>query len=402
MKWLYAQELWRYLDRNKKRTFIAIAGIALGVLSLVLMSGISGAMREKTLHELGKFGSRIIVVAPGEVVSLEHKTAQIGMVRTLKNSDAIAIAQKIDGIESVSMLRSDMLLVSTKKRAEPSNVMGVEPTFVSLMDLKVAHGRGLLDEDCAKMRKVAVIGSKVAADFFPDSSAVGKIMTIANIPFRIVGVLAVKGSVGMEDYDHTILVPIKLMQKLLSPSDWLDGIFILSKDSTMNKKVIAQTSALLGLRHGKKDFTVMGYEAASGTSAQMEHLFSVLSVIVAAIAYSVGALGIVAIMALSMYERLIEIAIKRVAGATRRDIFFQFFFESTILSLSGAIFGGGVALLFLVVVEIFARWPFYIPFEMLLFSISLSVFIGILASLYPARRAVALEPVKILKMYEES
>jgi putative ABC transport system permease protein len=402
VKWLYIEELWRYLGRNRKRTFIAIAGIALGVLSLVLMSGISGAMRAKTLTELGKFGSRIIVVSPGELVVLGHKTAQIGTVHTLTQNDAHAIVQKIDGVASASVLKNGTLPVSTRRRAESSNVMGVEPSFVTLMDLELACGRGLLKEDEQKLRKVVVVGSRIASDFFGDSCPAGEKLTIADIPFRVVGVLAPRGSVGMEDYDRTILVPFSVMQRLLTPGDWLDGIFLLSAKVSKNDMVISQTSQLLKRRHGKKDFTVMGYEEASGTSAQMEHLFSILSVIVAAIAYSVGALGIVAIMALSMYERLIEIAIKRVAGATRRDLFFQFFFESTILSLAGALFGAVVALLLLVIIEIAAGWPLFFPFGTLLFSIFLSMLIGIVASLYPARRAMGLEPVKILKMYEES
>ena len=169
----------------------------------------------------------------------------------------------------------------------------------------------------------------------------------------------------------------------------------------MNGEVIEQTKALLLARHGKKDFTVMAYEEAAGSTAEMEHLFSILSIIVAAIAYSVGALGIVAIMALSMYERLIEIAIKRVVGATRRDLFYQFFFEATFLALAGAAIGALAAVTVVFGVEAIAGWPFYLPVRTLLLAIALSMGIGILASIYPARRAMHLEPVKILKLYEE-
>ncbi|WP_201352622.1 ABC transporter permease [Hydrogenimonas urashimensis] len=401
MKWLYTEELFRYLQRNRKRTFISIAGIALGVFSLVVMSGISGAMTKKTLEELGKFGSRLVIAAPGDLVVFGHKRAQIGTVHTLNLADADAIAEKIPHVGDVSPLRAVTLPTESEKHAQPESVMGVSPSFTRLLDLEPACGRGLIPQDLRSLRKVAVIGSRIAADFFEDSCPIGKMLTISDIPFRVIGVLAPRGSVGMEDYDSTILVPVSVAQRLLSRSDWLDGIYILTDSEAFNEEVIAQTEALLRVRHGKKDFTVMAYEAAAGTTADMEHLFSVLSIIVAAIAYSVGALGIVAIMALSMYERLIEIAVKRVVGATRRDLFFQFFFESTMLALSGAMMGAIAATVVVFGVEAAAGWPFYLPVGTLFLSMALSVGIGILASLYPARRAMHFEPVTILKLYEE-
>ncbi|WP_457593739.1 ABC transporter permease [Hydrogenimonas sp.] len=400
MNLLYIESLLSYLRRNKKRTFISIAGIALGVLSLVAMSGLSGAMTKDTLRQLGKFGTRMIIAAPGDLVVIGHKSAQIGAVHTLTLSDAEAVRQKIAGVEEVSALKSANAQVQTRKMGKPANIMGVDATFIGMMDMALACGRGLLREDVTFRRKVAVLGSRSTKDFFDGECPVGEMIDIAGVPVRIVGVLKPRGSVGMEDYDAMVLLPLPVVSRLIDRSDWLDGIFILSRDEALNGEVIAQTRGLLRMRHGKKDFTVMDYEAASGSGVQMEHLFSVLSIIVAAIAYSVGALGIVAIMALSMYERLIEIAVKRVVGATRRDIFIQFLFESTLLSLAGALLGAAVAVTVVLSVEVLAGWPLYLPWGMLLFSMALSALIGVAGSIYPARRAMKFEPVKILKIYE--
>ncbi|SMC08529.1 ABC transporter permease [Nitratiruptor tergarcus] len=400
MKWLYWQEFWQYLAQNKKRAFIAIAGIALGVLSLVLMSGISGAMRQKTLQDLGAFGSRIIVVAPGELIVFSHKSVTMGNVQTLTVADAKAIEQKIAGIEGTAVLKNAILSVITPKRSEPRTIMGVDSAFFRLIDFSFTCGGTFLDS--AMMQKTAIIGSQTKEDFFNTPCPLGEDLLIANIPFRITGVLAPRGNVGMEDYDSTIYIPIKLMQRLLTKSDWLDGIFVLSQKSSLNKTLIQQIKDLLKKRHGKEDFTVMEYEAASGTSAKMEKLFSILSILVAAIAYSVGVLGIIAIMALSVYERVIEIAIKRVVGARKRDLFLQFFTESLLLSSAGAIFGAFVALILLGFIEYFAHWPLYIPLQTLIIAITLSIIIGIIASIYPALKAISFEPLTILKLYEES
>ena len=401
MKRLYLDELLRYLRQNRKRTFISILGIALGVLSLVLMSGISGAMMKQTLSELGKFGTRIVIVSPGELIVFGHKSTRIGAVQTLRRRDLRALVEKIEGIEAASPLRSSTLNLESGRLSRSGEVMGVDQAFAPLMDLDPACGRGLRSKDITEMHKVAVIGSRTAEDFFGEACPVGKTLMINEIPFRVVGVFEPRGSVGMEDYDATVAVPVSVAQRLLTHSRWLDGIFILTRSASANREVIRQIRELLLSRHGKKDFTVMGYEAVSGTNAQMERLFSILSIIVAAIAYSVGALGIIAIMALSMYERLIEIAVKRVVGATKRDLFFQFFFESVLLALSGAFLGAFIAIAIVLGLELIAGWPLYLPWEMLLLSIALSVVIGTLASIYPARHAMNLEPVRILKLYEE-
>ncbi|BCD60975.1 MULTISPECIES: ABC transporter permease [unclassified Nitratiruptor] len=396
MKWLYIEELYAYLARNKKRTAIAIAGIALGVLTLVLMSGISGAMRQKTLQELGTFGSRLIVIAPGDLIVFGHKSATLGNVQTLTISDAVAIRDKIESVEGIALMKNAMLPVSTKKRLEPREIIGVDSAFFSLLDFTFLCGGTFTD-----FQKVAVIGSQTTKDFFDTSCPLGQHICIAKIPFAIRGVLAPRGNIGMEDYDSTLFIPIRVMQRLLTKSNWLDGIFVLSKSSDQNRFLIKQISDLLQKRHGKKDFSVMEYEVASTTSTKMEQLFSILSIIVATIAYSVGILGIIAIMALSVYERVIEIAIKRVVGARKTDIFGQFLLESTILSMAGAVLGTGVALILLFLIEYIAHWPWFIPIQTLIIATMLSIIIGIIASLYPAFKAISLEPLKILKLYEE-
>ncbi len=126
-------------------------------------------------------------------------------------------------------------------------------------------------------------------------------------------------------------------------------------------------------------------------------IFSKLSIIVAVIAFSVGALGILAVMTLSVYERLIEIGIRRAFGATRFDIFKQFLVESTVLSLTGAISGIVIAILIVVLISKMAGWVVYVPVKGAMISSVLSVLIGLISGIYPALRATSFDPKEILK-----
>jgi putative ABC transport system permease protein len=202
--------------------------------------------------------------------------------------------------------------------------------------------------------------------------------------------------VSGENLDTRIYIPLTSALRRISNVDYLDGIYILPLPSKL-KEAKEEVESLLLKRHGTKDFTVSRYEDIANTRKQAMEIFSRLSVIVSVIAFGVGALGILAVMTLSVYERLVEIGVRRAFGATRWDIFKQFLFESTVLSVSGALFGILFAVLLVLLISQLAGWPFYLPFKGALISFSLSVLIGLLSGVYPALRATSFEPKEVLR-----
>ncbi len=167
------------------------------------------------------------------------------------------------------------------------------------------------------------------------------------------------------------------------------------------KAAINDIDEFLTRRHGKRDFTLNTYQEVEGTASKTMRLFSVLSRIVAFVAFCVGTLGILAVMALSIYERLLEIAVKRVAGARKRDIFLQFLAESMFLSLAGSLLGVVFSVVVGLLVQILAQWPFFIPVKTIAASVFLSALTGMGAGIYPAVKALEFEPRYILRLFEE-
>jgi putative ABC transport system permease protein len=200
-----------------------------------------------------------------------------------------------------------------------------------------------------------------------------------------------------ENLDERVYIPITSAVKRISNVDYIDGIYILPVSPDLIPETIKEVKELLFKRHGKKDFTISRYEDIANTKKQAMEIFSKLSIIVAVIAFSVGALGILAVMTLSVYERLIEIGIRRAFGATRFDIFKQFLIESTILSLTGAISGIVIAILIVVLISKMAGWVVYVPVKGAMISSVLSVLIGLISGIYPALRATSFDPKEILK-----
>ena len=141
----------------------------------------------------------------------------------------------------------------------------------------------------------------------------------------------------------------------------------------------------------------MQYEELVAAGAEAMTIFRNLSLIVASIAYSVGALGIAAIMTLSIYERIIEIGIRRAFGARRRDIFVHFLLEASILSVVGSFMGMLLSIGVVLTIKLAAEWPIVLPWTVLWLSIVLSILLALGAGLYPAYRAVGMEPKEVLQ-----
>ncbi len=396
------RQLVAYFRVDRRRTLIAIFGIAMGATSLVLMDSISGAMKKKVELELGRLGSLLVMVVPGEVKAIGQRRIQFSRYTTLKMGDVEAIRRLIPFVRAASGLKKKALSVRNSVTESNLVVSGVEQSYFNLLDYEVEAGRVLVRDDLLHKKKVVVLGAKTAATFFPKIyDAIGKDLNIGSVTFRVVGVLKKRGSFSNEDFDETLFVPLSTEMTVIENVDFLDGAVIEARSGNELKAAIKDIGKLLETRHGKRDFTLNTYQEVQGTASKTLRLFSVLSRIVAFVAFCVGTLGILAVMALSIYERLLEIAVKRVTGATKKDIFLQFLAESMILSMAGSFLGVIFSLTVALVVQLLAAWPLYLPIKTVMISVFLSCLTGIGAGIYPATKALEFEPRTILKLFEE-
>jgi len=388
--------LLAYLRENKKRMLLSVIGVAIGVFSLTLMMGITGAMRQAVLRALGNLGANVIVVVPGDFKNLGGRTVQISFYPTLTLDDAKAIRDKCPSVFIVAPYKKVSPNIHFGGKFLNADVFGLTPEYEEIANYGVACGRFINSDDLEEIRQVAVIGADVAKELYGEPCPVGKTIYLFYAPYKIVGVMEKKGTdISGENLDMRVYIPLTSAMKRITNVDYLDGIYILPAGNL--EEAEREVKSLLLKRHGTEDFTVSRFEDLANTKKQAMEIFSKLSIIVAVIAFGVGALGILAVMTLSVYERLVEIGVRRAFGATRWDIFKQFLFESTVLSVSGALFGILFAVLLVLLISQLAGWPFYLPFKGALISFSLSVLIGLLSGVYPALRATSFEPKEVLR-----
>ncbi|WP_457569656.1 ABC transporter permease [Desulfurobacterium sp.] len=392
------ETILHYFGSNKKRTVLAVIGVAIGVFSLVLMMGITGAMKNKVNEYLGDLGSQVFVVIPGEVKNLGGRLLQVKFFPTLTLKDAKAIKERCVLVKETSPIKEVYPPVHANGKFSTPKVLGVDENYAEITSSYPAAGRFITKDDVKEFRQVAVIGVEVAQDLFGEKYPVGKTLYLYNAPYKIIGVLPQKGTdISGENLDNRVLVPISCAVRRLENVDYIDGIYVLPVSEKVVNEAMKEVASLLKKRHKKKDFSISRYEDLVNTQKEAMEIFSVLSVTVATIAFSVGALGILAVMTLSVYERLVEIGIRRAFGATKLDIFKQFLLEATILSLTGSVSGAVIATGLVNIIAKIAKWQPYIPIKGIFISIALSIIVGLIAGVYPAMRATSFEPKEILK-----
>jgi putative ABC transport system permease protein len=238
----------------------------------------------------------------------------------------------------------------------------------------------------------------VKEELLGTENPLGKIVTLSDARYRVVGVMRKRGtSLGM-DLDDIVFIPVTSGQELFD-TDSLFEIIASTPRSEDVDRAISQIKDILIKRHAhKEDFTIQTQGAMLET---MNTILNVLTAVlggIAGISLVVGGIGIMNIMLVSVRERTREIGIRKALGARNRDIMAQFMIEAITLSGAGGVIGillgVGLALLIPVFVTVLptsvSAWSIIMAFT---FSAAVGVFFGV----YPARRAALQDPIQALR-----
>jgi putative ABC transport system permease protein len=254
--------------------------------------------------------------------------------------------------------------------------------------------------------KVCVLGSEVKKNLFEDAEAVGQVIRIKKIPFKVLGVLQSKGeSGGWFNRDDMICIPYTAAQKRLLGIDYVQSIDISAVTMRDTARAQQEIEELLRIRHkiapgADDDFNVRDMSEIAASAAESTQIMTIFLGSIAAISLLVGGIGIMNIMLVSVTERIREIGIRMSVGAREKDILLQFLSEAVVLSLMGGLIGIGVgfgASRLIRLLSMFKQWqtvvsPFYIILAFV-FSGAVGVFFGS----YPARKASKLDPIEALR-----
>jgi putative ABC transport system permease protein len=394
----------RSLANFKLRTALAILGVFLGTFSLIIVSNLSDSLSKKTEKEAESFGKNLLIVRSGVVRRFGTTTRLLSEATTLTMEDSKAIFQGSTVIKDVSpsgnssfpVRYGDVTLTSVL-------VMGVTPNYTGVRNFRVKEGRFITDNDNKNFNRVAVIGTEVADKLFGDRNPIGEYILIWRVPCLIVGIMEEKGvDISGFNQDNQIFIPLNTFLRRFVNKEYIGSISVQAINEESIPVAKAQIEDMLKKRHRiredqKDDFTVIDLKDVMALKTQAMSMITVLGRIAAGISFFIGGLGILSIMILIVNERRVEIGIRRAVGSRKKDIILQFLIESAFISFSGGTIGAIISLIVATIIFLLSGLPFTISPTGIVISFLASVGVGILAGIYPSKKATRIQPVDVIR-----
>ncbi|MCS7280459.1 MAG: ABC transporter permease [Desulfobacterota bacterium] len=392
----------RNLLIHKKRMVLSLLGILFAVMSLVAFGNISEGLKAKLEMEISRFGENLIILRSGIFHVAGRTSAQFSEARTLKMKDIKSIKESLVEIEEVVPFFDSSYPLRFGEKKVTALIVGAENGVFNLRNVEIFEGRIFTDKEEEDLERVAVVGFKVYENLFAPFSPIGKYLLIYRVPTEIIGVMSEKGSdLFGQDQDLVVYMPLKTFMRRYSNVDYVKGAYIKVKEgvplSDVKQKIRSFLRSVRKMKPEEKDdFSIFTVEDILKTKEEGTRLVSILTVISSIISFLIGGLGIFAIMLLSVTERRVEIGIRRAFGSSKKDTIFQFLGESTVVSLIGGISGVLFGFAATIIVDAIGDFPFKVSVKNLILALSVCVFVGIIAGIYPAMRATTYEPTEVL------
>ncbi len=394
---------WRALCRNKLRSGLTMLGVIIGVGAVIAMVGVGQGASQAVQQQISAMGSNVVFVASG-TVNRGGLRLGWGQTKTLIYDDMRAILRECPAVKAAAPGGTSTAQIVFGNDNWFTNVQGTEPQFFEIRDWSFAEGEPFTQADVDAAANVAVIGNSVRQNLFGAVEPVGKTIRVKDLPFRVTGVLTLKGqSAHMgHDQDDVIFVPITTLQKKLTGETWLRFIVVSAVSRQASYAAQEQITSLLRDRHRIRpgqddDFMVRNLADIAELADQSSRVMTLLLASIAGVSLIVGGIGIMNIMLVSVTERTREIGVRMAVGATEEDVQRQFLIEAVVLSLMGGavgiLFGIGCAVLITRVLG----WAVLISPLAIAVAALFSAAVGIFFGFYPARKAARLDPIEALR-----
>lgn len=408
---LLLYEFFQDIRTHRTRAFLTTIAITWGIIAVTLLmafgQGLSFRMREGLLNA----GDRIIRVYGGQTTK-HYEGLPVGRRILLREEDCIIlennipqIAVAVPGFGRHARLRNGDKISST-------HMEGVYPEFEFLRrTYPAAGGRFLNHVDLLERRRVVFLGGEIVKELFGHTKAVGAMIDIDGVPFQIVGIMPKKMQTSMNNGpdDYRAIIPFTTFQTIYGDK-YLNELIVKPAKASEGRLVEQEIRRVLGRKYqfdptDERATPMWNFIKQEQTTSKIFTGVNIFLGVIGSMTLIIAGIGVANIMYIVAKERTREIGIKRAVGAKRRVIIFQFIFESLLISFIGGSLGllislGLIRLIWMIPIsegatEYLAR-PL-LSHNIVILSVTILTLIGLLAGLFPARKAARVEPVDALR-----
>ncbi len=400
---------WQMIVRNKVRSFLTMLGIIIGITAVMIVLSVGESVQGLILNEVKSIGSNLVGILPGHSEENGPPSSAFGIVITsLKYEDGEAILKENNPhIESLAMYVSGSDIITMDNNKVSSTFYGTTASYLDVQNSSITEGRFFTKEEEIGNAKVVVLGSQIAKHLFGEQNPLGQKIKIKKTNFIVIGILKEKGGSLIQNEDSNMFVPISTAQNILlginhvsfmrmkiDKAENIDGAIEVAENVLRNRHNITDKN--------EDDFTI------SSTAQALESISSITDALrfflaaVAAISLVVGGFGIMNIMLATVQERTKEIGLRKAIGAKNTDIIKQFLIEAMTITFISGIIGIIIGSLLLILISIIVnaldyKWDLIISPVSIILGFFVSIGIGLVFGITPAKRASLLNPIEALR-----
>ncbi|HOE88430.1 MAG: Macrolide export ATP-binding/permease protein MacB [Spirochaetes bacterium ADurb.Bin315] len=375
---------------NKMRTALSLLGIVIGVASVVaiLTIGDSASQSIKDAIAIGGLDMVTIYPSPGQRNTGIFNEEFSSMLR-----------RDVEGIDVVLPQNSSIARIRVSQEATDASVVGVLSDYGDALNLEYTQGSFFDAMDNINRRQVAVLGSSVAEELFPEQEAVGRYISLFRNQaknYLVVGILKSKDPTFNLSYDDSVFIPYNTYSQRFIRTTNVGAFVVKVTDGFDTIAVSDRITEYLDDIVGTDGYMLFSPATLAEMADQITGTFSTFLALIAAISLLVGGIGIMNIMLVSVAERTREIGVRKAIGASPSVIRGQFLIEALTLTILGGFLGIVLGSLLSFAVTNLMDWSLHLSYASFILALGFSMFVGVFFGWYPAVKASKLDPIDAL------
>ncbi len=403
------------LTRDRVRSLLTMAGIAWGLTTVVLLLSYGQSVSRSVLHAFLGIGNNIVIMWEGQT-SMQAGGQRAGKRVKFKYEDVEAVREEAPLVRGVSAEWNDTVAYKYGDRMVSVNSKAIQYSYGEMRNLIIDHGRFFEPANFSEHRHVLIVGPNAAKKIFGNRDPVGERVTINGATWEVIGELQLKiqDSSNNGPDNENVFIPFESMVDIADRRD-PEMITFQPVSAEMDKPAIQQVRSVLAHRH---NFDPRDEKATSNwdtieDAAEIKQFGLALEVILGAIGaltLGVGGVGVMNIMLVSVTERTKEIGLRKALGARKRDLALQFLVEALVVTFAGGVIGMLISVL---LAQVIPPMPLYsdmyktanhegdiflqISGTVMIWGFLILTAVGVTAGLWPAVKAVQMEPIEALR-----
>jgi len=385
------------LKANKLRSFLTMLGIVMGVFSVIAIMALGNATESYISSEFEKIGANTFTIY--------NRGDDITRNEWLTIEDMNAIVENIPEVKNITTISQHGGQIRIDSQTQRAFISGVTSQYKNFAVIEMAAGRFINNFDDTARARVVVVDETFAKRYYDRVDIIGETINIRigqyNIKAKVIGIVSsgddILSEFAGDQIPVVVYMPIRTIQSITNVTRLGSIMYSLEKDTDVqlvNNKIIG----FLERTHRREDiYYIQSMKDIQKLFTDMVGVVTTVLLVIAVITLIVGGIGIINILLVSVTERIREIGIRKALGALKRDIVVQFLLESIIMTGFAGIIGIILGITAGNLISAWIKIPPAVDIATVVMSFSISVVLGLIFGVYPAKKAADLDPIEALR-----